>query len=115
MKLSHVTIQTSRFTEEIDFYMTYAALSIQRDMRPMGRNIVFLADGKGDTQIEVIENAAADSGNANLSLGFAAENLDALHARLAEDGLVPTDFVSPVPQVRFFFVTDPAGVCIQFM
>ena len=85
-------------------------------MRPIGSQIVFLADGKGDTQIEVVEKAdAANSGNANLSIGFEASDLDALHARLAEDGLAPTGFVSPVPQVRFFYVTDPAGVNVQFL
>ena len=116
MRLSHVTTQTSSFAEEIDFYATYAGLAIQRDMRPMGANIVFLANAEGDTQIEVIDNPdAADSGNANLSVGFVSEDLDALHATLTADGFHPTDYVSPMPQVRFFFVKDPAGVNVQFM
>ena len=116
MRLSHVTIQTSSFAEEIDFYATYARLAIQRDMRPMGANIVFLANAEGDTQIEIIDNPdAADSGNANLSIGFVSEDLDALHAALDADGFRPTGYVSPMPQVRFFFVRDPAGVNVQFM
>ncbi|MBR3325966.1 MAG: VOC family protein [Atopobiaceae bacterium] len=116
MKLCHVTIQTARFEDELDFYTRYAGLAIQRDMRPMGRNMVFLANEKGDTEIEIIQNAdAADSGNVNLSIGFAAGDLDALHAELIEDGLQPTDFVSPMPSVRFFFVRDPAGVNVQFI
>ena len=116
MKLCHVTIQTARFEEEIGFYSKYAGLTVQRDMRPMGRNIVFLADTAGDTEVEIIENPeAAASGNAHLSIGFAAEDLDSLHAALAEDGLEPTDYVSPMPSVRFFFVRDPAGVSVQFM
>ena len=56
-----------------------------------------------------------DHGNANLSIGFVAEDLDALHDALAADGFRPTDYVSPMPQVRFFFVEDPAGVNVQFM
>ncbi len=116
MKLCHVTIQTANFNEEIDFYTKYARLAIQRDMRPAGRNMVFLADEKGDTEIEIIERAdATDSGNANLSIGFVTEDLDALRDTLVEEGLEPTDFVSPMPQVRFFFVKDPAGLNVQFM
>ncbi len=116
MKLSHVTIQTANFAEEIDFYARYAGLTIQRDMRPAGRNMVFLANAEGDTQIEIIQKpGATDAGNANLSIGFVAEDLDALYATLANDGFQPTDFVQPMPQVRFFFVKDPAGVYVQFM
>jgi lactoylglutathione lyase len=82
----------------------------------MGRNIVFLADTAGDTEVEIIENSeAAASGNAHLSIGFAAEDLDGLRATLAEDGLEPTGYVSPMSSVRFFFVRDPAGVSVQFM
>ena len=36
MKLLHVTIQTSRFEEEIAFYRDIAGLSVERDMRPAG-------------------------------------------------------------------------------
>ena len=116
MKLCHVTIQTANFAEEIDFYTKYARLAILRDMRPMGRNMVFLANKNGGTEIELIERPdAADSGNANLSIGFASKDLDALHDALAADGFRPTDYVSPMPQVRFFFVKDPAGVNVQFM
>ncbi len=102
MKLCHVTIQTANFAEEIDFYTKYARLAIQRDMRPMGRNMVFLANKNGDTEIELIERPDA-------------ADLDALRADLVEAGLEPTDYVSPMPQVRFFFVKDPAGLNVQFM
>ena len=78
--------------------------------------VVFLAAAEGDTQIEIIERAGTtDSGNANLSIGFVAQDLDALHAALLEAGFEPTDYASPMPQVRFFFVKDPAGVNVQFM
>lgn len=42
MKLLHVTIQTSKFEDEINFYQTFAGLKIQNDMRPLGKPIVFL-------------------------------------------------------------------------
>ena len=116
MHFCHVTIQTARFDDELAFYTTYAGLVIQRDMRGMGRPMVFLANAAGGTEVELIGRPdAADAGNEFLSIGFVAPDLDALHERLTADGLAPTDFVQPAPQVRFFFVKDPAGVNVQFM
>lgn len=116
MKMMHITIQTQHFEKEISFYEKYAGVSIQKDLRPMGKNLVFLAETAGDTEIEIIENPHAEiSGNENLSIGFHAENLDSLRETLIADGLAPSPMISPMPNVRFFFVKDPAGVNVQFM
>ena len=116
MKLLHVTIQTEAYDKEIDFYRTFAGLTIQRDISSGERKIVFLADEKGDAEIEIIEMKGAPVfENEYLSVGFQAEDLQAIHDKLTEAGFSPTPFISPMPQVRFFFVKDPAGVKVQFM
>lgn len=116
MKFLHVTIQTPAFDEEIRFYETYAGLTVRKDMRPMGRDMVFLSDAEGDTEVEIIRNPdAAGVECPSLSIGFHAEDPDALHQRLTADGFAVTPFISPMPQVRFFFATDPAGLQVQFM
>ena len=53
MKLLHVTIQTDKFEKEVEFYREMAGLEIVRDMRPSGRNLVFPANGDGETRIEM--------------------------------------------------------------
>lgn len=116
MKLMHVTIQTDKFEKEIEFYEKFAGLKVMQDMRPMGKNIVFLAEDKTDTCIEIIENKDAENaGNINLSIGFHAEDTDAKRNELAAAGFDPMPVVSPMPDVRFFFVKDPAGVTVQFI
>ena len=116
MKMMHVTIRTAKFEEEIDFYQNIAGLSIERDMRPMGRNLVFLSNAPGETCIEIIEAPeAANCGNEYLSVGFATEDVDAKRAALIAAGLEATPMISPGPNVKFFFVKDPAGVNVQFM
>ena len=116
MKIQHITIQTRVFEDEISFYETYAGMAIQRDMRSHGRNMVFLADADGDTQIEIIENSEAEPVTCDaLSIGFHAEDLDALKDKLEIEGFHPMPFVTPMPEVRFFFVNDPAGVKVQFI
>ncbi len=116
MKMLHVTIQTDKFDEEIRFYEEQVGLRIQEDMRSIGRKIVFLAEEAQDTKIEIIENPQAfNAGNANLSVGFATEDLDKKYNLLKEAGYTVTQMQSPSPNTRFFFVKDPAGVTIQFM
>lgn len=116
MKLLHVTIQTSKFDEEINFYQSIVGLNIITDMRSLGRNMVFLADAKGDTEIEIIENPDAnDAGNKNLSIGFQTEDVNQKYEELKAQDLDVSRMVHPVPNVAFFFVKDPAGVFVQFM
>ncbi len=116
MKLAHVTIRTEKFMEEIEFYREIAGLGIARDLREIGEDIVFLADRAGDTRIEIINTlGAADAGNANLSLGFSVPDAKAKREALIQRGMEATPIVSPVPQVQFFFVKDPAGVSVQFV
>lgn len=116
MKIAHITIQTKHFDKEISFFETYTGMTVKTDMRPMGRNMVFLAEEKGDAEIEIIEKPESDNtGNDNFSIGFHADDIDDLRDQLAEEGFEVTPFITPAPNVRFFFVKDPAGVNVQFM
>ena len=116
MHLLHITIQTNKFDEELKFYQDIAGLKITRQIDMPGMHMVFLADAEGDTEIEIIDNPdAADAGNQNLSIGFKTENVEAKRQELIDKGFEVTPIIIPNPQVRFFFVKDPAGVSIQFM
>ena len=116
MKLLHVTIQTGKFEEELHFYEEVVGLQIVRDMRPHGRNMVFLANEECETEIEIIENPDADNaGNKNLSIGFLTGDVLAKREELLAAGMEVTPMIRPNPQVQFFFVKDPAGVSVQFM
>ena len=115
MKMLHVTIQTTKFESEIEFYEKEVGLVLQRDMRP-AKELVFLANGEGETCIEVIHNPdAEDAGNQNLSIGFKTEDVEKKREELVAAGYDVTPMISPMPDVKFFFVTDPAGVKVQFM
>ena len=116
MKMLHVTIQTRFFEEEVRFYEQIVGLTVQRDMRPMGRNMVFLADAPGDTCVELIEAPeGADAGNAWLSVGFKTDDVVKKREELLALGYEATPMREPAPGTRFFFVKDPAGVNVQFM
>jgi len=116
MKMMHITIQTKNFNEEVKFYQEIIGLTIQNEMNGMGRHIVFLGDNEGGMPIEIIDRPAAEnSGNQFLSMGFKTEDVVKMRESLIEKGFEVSEMVSPVPQIQFFFVKDPAGVTIQFM
>ncbi|MCR5754627.1 MAG: VOC family protein [Acetatifactor sp.] len=116
MTIQHITIQTAMFEEEIEFYEKFVDLKIKTDLRDKGQNIVFLADDEGGSEIEIINVPEADLIKCQtVSIGFHAQNLDELYAKLQKEGFVPTPFIEPVPNVRFFFVNDPAGLRVQFI
>ena len=100
MKFLHVTIQTTRFEEEIEFYEKEVGLTLQRDMRPM-KDLVFLE--------------ADHTGGPNLSIGFKTDDVEAKREELIAKGYQVTPMITPMPDVKFFFVVDPAGVNVQFM
>ena len=116
MKMLHVTIRTDKFDKELKFYQEVIGLKIINDMRPMGLNMIFLADNEGETEIEIIETpGATNAGNENLSIGFKTENVVEKREEMMAMGMDTTPMVRPNPHVQFFFVKDPAGVNIQFM
>ena len=116
MKMMHVTIQTKNFEEEVQFYQEIIGLGIRREMNGMGRRIVFLGDDENGMTIEIIHRPdAKNSGNEFLSLGYKTEDVVKTRELLMEKGFEVSEMVSPMPQIRFFFAKDPAGVTIQFM
>ena len=115
MKFIQVTIRTAAFEEEIRFYEEIAGLTIVRDARP-GRQMVFLADAPGDTNVEILETAdAIDTASPYLSIGFQVADAEAMRADLLARGLEATEMIQPSTTAKFFYVKDPAGVQVQFL
>lgn len=115
MKLLHITIQTNKFEQTIEFYEKEAGLTLQRDLRPK-KDLVFLADAAGDICVEIINNPDADNaGNPNLSMGFKTDDVIKKREEMLAAGYEVTPMISPMPGVQFFFVKDPAGMNVQFM
>ena len=111
MKFVHATIHTKDKDSEVDFYKKYVGL---KTIRAFG-NIEFLGNEDGETLVEIIEDANAAFEGSGISLGFACGDVESYREKLAEEGLNPTPVISPNPAVKFFFVTDPAGVTVQFI
>ena len=115
MFMQHVTIYTTRLDASVAFYQDIVRLKITSDRRP-NAPMVFLANQKGETEIELIETPPEQAyTGGGLAIGFYTEDVEAEHTRLAGLGLEPTEIIRPGPGVQFFFVKDPSGVQVQLI
>lgn len=116
MKFCHVTISVRNLEESLKFYRDIVGLSVNRRF-PAGPNteIVFL--GNGETEIELIcDQAHMDILiGQDISLGFEVASVQETMEFLRQKGIVPGEVLQPNPHTKFFFVSDPDGVKIQFI
>ena len=116
MNFCWCTITTGRLDESVRFYTELVGLTIARRFQMPGREFVFLIDEKGN-EIELIfegENPSVTE-KPGISVGFTTGDLDKAMELAASMGYPIEGPVSPAPNVRFAFVTDPNGVKIQFV
>lgn len=117
MKLCWSTLAVKNMEESLAFYQEIVGLNLaQRFPAGPGVEIAFLGDG--ETKIELICNAANDEINVgdDISWGFEIDSVDEFMAVIQEKGVqIHSGPFQPNPNTKFFFVTDPNGLKIQFV
>ena len=116
MNLKHVTINVKNMQESLEFYNKLIGLPVKNRFSPApGSEIVFL--GEGGTEIELICNESHTdvSFGGDISVGFQVDSVPETIETLKQNGIVPGDILKPNPNVRFFFVSDPNGLRVQFI
>jgi len=117
MKLAWVTVTVKDMDESIRFYTTIVGLTVA-SRRPAGPDMELAFLGDGETKLELVCNKTIQeySIGANISLGFEVTSLDDTLAGLKEKGIaLHSGPFQPSPHVKFFFITDPNGLKIQFL
>ncbi|MBR6701435.1 MAG: VOC family protein [Firmicutes bacterium] len=115
MKMCHVTINVSDLEKSIKFYEDVLKIKVLGDMRGMGMPIVFLGEEEKDVKVELIGNKENAFKGSGISAGFHVADLDAAYEEVKNMGYQVSPMVSPNPNVRFFFVSDPDGFQIQLI
>lgn len=117
MKFCWVTLYVKNMKESVKFYEQVVGLEVQRTFKAgPGMELTFL--GSGGTEVELIEDEAAEEINMgnSISLGFEVDNVEDKIAFIKERGLeIHSGPFSPNPSVKFFFALDPNGLKIQFV
>lgn len=117
MKFCWCTLNVNNMEESLRFYQEIVGLKIDRRFNAgPGTEIAFLGDG--ETKVELICSEGKDGSNMgqDISLGFEVKSVDGMMAFVKEKGIaIHSGPFQPNPHVRFFFVTDPNGLKIQFV
>lgn len=117
MSFCWCTINVKNMKESVEFYKEIVGLEVDRNIKgESGFEIYFL--GKGRTKVELIyDHSEVNSPiGQHVSLGFEVESVDQKMAFVEENNVpVHSGPFEPNPHIKFFYVTDPNGLKIQFV
>ncbi len=113
--ICHVTVQTEKLQESIDFYAWLLNLPLSRRFEIKDGEIAFL--GKEETKLELIFNKdyKRTGTSEGITIGFAVNSLEDKIAMLDEKNIPHSSVISPNPHVIFCYFTDLNGIKIQLM
>ncbi|UQA60652.1 VOC family protein [Polyangium aurulentum] len=108
-------VEASRnfFAQHIGFAEKMAADGFVAMARSdVGFHVIFLRQGLSSLQPETLKNAHVDG----IILAFVVDDVDAEEARLRAEGVPITTPLQTEPWgERFFQITDPNGIIVQFV
>jgi lactoylglutathione lyase len=119
MKLSLVTMHTSKMEESLQFYQQILSMKIVNEIKPSENMRIVFLKGIADTMIELIEDeklTVFDKVSAGLAIGFEVENLDEILEIINQHGIkIGRGPVKVSNEHRLLFIEDPNGVVIEFI
>lgn len=116
MKLNFITFMVRDINKSVAFYQELAGLQIINRISPGAGEIVFLANEKGETMLELIEFANVEKVVAKgMVLSFSAEDeLEGLRDKAITLGYFPSEIIEQGPKPKHFTVADPDGIIVEF-
>ena len=114
MHIQHVTFMVKDLEKSIEFYETMTELTISRRFQAGPGEVVFLTNGSGETEIELVYMPQGQTfAGKGMFICFATDKLDAMHQIAVDKGLKPSAIQNPDADTRYFYVYDPDGVSVQ--
>lgn len=117
MKFCWSTLKVKNMGESLKFYEEIVGLTVDTRFRVSSEmEIAFL--GNGETKIELIayEGTHTVDVGKDISWGFAVDSVDEMIRFVTEKGIaIDEGPYQPNPHTRFFYVSDPNGLRIQFV
>ena len=116
MKFQWTTIQVTNLDNSLMFYKDLLGMKIARVIEGGNHQIVMLGEDD-DAKIELIPISTASRENLGngVSIGIAFKQLDDLVEKIKSKNIPVVGPITPMPDIRFFFVNDPDGYTIQLL
>lgn len=114
-RLAHVCILARDLVETERFYCDVLGLPKAFAFEKEGECIGFYVRLGDDTFIEVFKGDPDNGAGGIRHFCIETEDLDALHARLTEHGLTPTEKILAIDHSWQFWFKDPNGYDIEVM
>jgi lactoylglutathione lyase len=117
MKFCWSTLKVKNMNESLKFYEEVVGLKVDNRFKAgPGMEIAFLGDG--ETKVELIchDNSSDVNVGTDISWGFEVKSVDEMMILVKEKGIaIESGPFQPNPHTKFFFITDPNGLRIQFV
>ncbi|SCB40216.1 VOC family protein [Rhizobium hainanense] len=122
-KTIHSMIRVLDEARSVEFYGTAFSLRVEDRLDFETFTLVYLSNDESEFELELTINKGRQEsyllGDGYGHLAVSVDNLDAIHARLADVGLNPNKIVefnhNGTLLARFFFITDPDGYKIEVL
>lgn len=116
MKLNYITFMVRDIKKSIAFYQDLVGLQIVNRINPGVGEIVFLANEKGETMLELIEFAGVEKVETKgMIVSFLAKtDLEELREKAITLGCSPSEIIAKGPKPKHFTVIDPDEIVIEF-
>lgn len=114
MHIQHITFMARNMDKSIEFYETFAELTVARRFKAGDGEVAFLTNGSGETELELVSMPQGQKYEGKgMFICFAAKSLEEKHKLAQDRGLNPSPIMNPEPDARYFYVYDPDGVSVQ--
>ena len=116
MKFNFITFMVRDIKESVVFYQELAGLQVVNRMSLEAGEIVFLANEKGETMLELIEFEGVEKViTKGMVLSFSAKGeLEELREKALTLGYFPSEIIAEGPKPKHFTVADPDGIVVEF-
>ncbi len=117
MKFTWSTLMVRDLEESVRFYEEVIGWKVSSRF-PAGPGIEIAFLGEGETKLELICNKDKKDIHVgpDISWGFQVESLDACMRVVREKGIpILAGPIQPNPHTKFFYVSDPDGLKVQFV
>ncbi|MEG0249350.1 MAG: VOC family protein [Peptostreptococcus sp.] len=116
MKLNYITIMVRDIKKSLAFYQELADLKAVNSISLEDGEIVFLANVKGETMIELIEFKDAEKvSTKGMVMSFLVENdFEKLREKALSLGYTPSEIIDIGQKPKHFTVEDPDGIVVEF-